>query len=173
LWHAISKHEDERHRHKFNDGSAKEAAAGTSAATAEVRAAPAGGSDGAAAGLAALGAASLAHACTIGRDGLDDAAAGSGTGPMNPQFVKSSTVSAPYAPWQKALKPICACGIVENSRAASTSNASNLSEAPRDPPTRNTMASRARPLVGTKPESTTSDEQTTEEEELEPTTAAE
>ena len=95
----------------FNDGSAKEAAAGTSAATAEVEAVPACGSDGTAAivfpaaspkgvspGLAALGAASPAHAYTIGRGGLDDAATGSGAGPMNPQFVKSSTVSAPYAP---------------------------------------------------------------------------
>ena len=163
------------------DGSA-EAAAGTSAAAAEVEAVPACGSDGTAAivfpaappkgvspELAVLGAASPVHAC-VGRGGLGDGAAGSGAGPMNPHRVKSSTVSAPYAPWQKALKPICACGIVENSRAAFASNASNLSAVPREPPMRNTMTSRARPPVGTRPEPTS---EQTAEEELEPTTAAE
>ena len=172
--HTKSKHTDVRHWQKMSPSGSAEAAAGMEAASGVEAASacgsvftatigpPAASPTGAGPEFALLGAASPAQAC-IERVVLGSASAAhacSCAGPMMPHWVKSSIVSAPYMPWQKAVKPICACGIVENSRAASTSNISNLSvlpRAPRAPPRRTkTMTSRERPARGTRLEPTNS-----------------
>jgi hypothetical protein len=155
--HAKSKHAAVWHLQRSPRGSA-EAAAGMEAASAvEARSVsgsvctatigpPAASPTGVGPELALLGAPSCA-------------------GPMKPHWIKSRTVSAPFMLWQKAVKPICACGLSENIRAASTSNISDLSVlppleaagAPRPPPNRKTMTS-ARRARGAKLEPTTATE---------------